>query len=275
MERKIKYALRGKLTRKEIKALKFEQNQKQAIPYLLVTSSRFWFEIFKRRPHLYQLHYFLLKVKRIRKGGNELIDILFDKLYAIHDQNFELAAALRDDERQIEQAFLQKHKIYKLENEYCTVKNGKVNLGIFYTEKQSRKKKNMDATQNTEVQQFLKSIDKKDIVTIDLDDIQPLYEKYKTVGYKQIIVNDFENYWELKRFINQILKKSLSIEAICLHFNDLTAKEISITHIGAMLDIFNYLNPAEHIYWGYARNNQIKATSDQVEVSILIFIEKK
>ena len=275
MKRKIKYALRGKLPRKEIKALKFEQNQKQAKPYLLVTSSRFWFEIFKRRPHLYQLHYFLLKVKRIRRGGNELIDILFDKLYAIHDQNFELAAALRDEEKQMEQAFMQKHNINKLLNEYCTVKNGKVNLGIFYAVKQSRKNKNRDATQNNEVQKLLQKIHKDVVIKIDIYDIQPLYEKYKSVWHRQVEITDFERYSELIKFVNEVLKDNICVKAFCLYINDLTVNEMSLPEIGKIIDMVSFLNSTAEMIWGYDRKQPTKDNTNHIELSMLLFYDQK
>lgn len=264
-----------KQSKEEVKRRKFEQNQSKAKPYLLVTSSAFWFEIFKRKPHLYQLHYFLLKVKRIRRGGSELIDIIFDKLYAIQEQNFELAAALRNKERQMEEAFMQKHKINKLDVKYAMVKNGKINLGVFYIRKHSKKNKYLDATQNGEVQKFLQRIHKDDVVRMDIYDIQPLFEKYKSVTYKQLNINDFKSYSELKRFVNHVLKEDLRIWAVCLHINDLTVNEISMQGIGEIIDIVSYLNSTAAMIWGYDRKRPLKDFSDQVEISMLLFSDAR
>jgi hypothetical protein len=137
MKEKIAYTLNEKLSKKEIRAYKFEQNQKHAKPYLLVTSSKFWFRFFGQKPHLYKLHLFLLRTYKIRKGGPELIDIMFDKINAIHEQNFELAASLRDTELQMQKSFMQSHNIIIHDYRYATVKNGKINFGIFYIKKRS------------------------------------------------------------------------------------------------------------------------------------------
>ena len=145
MEKKTVYELKGKYTKEEIQRHKFKLNQKHAKPLLLVTSSRYWYKLFCNKPYLFRLHWLLIKTKKNRKGGNELIDIMFDKLHAIHEQNWELAAALRHSELEMEHAFMQRHKINKIDVKYTTVNNGKRNLGIFHVEKQSKKNKNMDA----------------------------------------------------------------------------------------------------------------------------------
>jgi len=139
MARKIVYELKGEYSKEEIRRHKHEQNQKKAKTYLLITSSRYWFNVFSSRPYLYKLHLLLFRAKRIYKGDIELIDIMFDKFKAIRDQNWKLAAAMRDREVQREQTLKQKLNIKKIDASYNTIKNGKLNLGIFHIEKRSKK----------------------------------------------------------------------------------------------------------------------------------------
>jgi hypothetical protein len=85
---------------------------------------------------------FLHRAKKVRKGSKELVEIMFAKVNAIHEQNFELAGTLRDTELKMQQSFMKRHNIFIRDFRYATVKNGKINLGIYYIKKQSQKKLN-------------------------------------------------------------------------------------------------------------------------------------
>ncbi|MFO7862677.1 MAG: hypothetical protein R6U85_01635 [Salinivirgaceae bacterium] len=131
MEKKIVYKLKAKYT----KADRFELNQKNARCCLLATESKYWFSVLIRRPYLYRIHFFLPGVKKIDRGANELMDIIFDKVQAIHNQNFEAAAAFRDTQRQKEDIWKEMYQIQEIALVYKTVNNGKLNVGIFHITK--------------------------------------------------------------------------------------------------------------------------------------------